>query len=203
MNTNEQVKQKAAGSVVGNFFKVNDGLVQVIGYNGNKRVQVRFESGYETTTTMTNIKTGEVKDRFKPTISGVGYVGNPKTKGEERRKLYLVWRNMILRVTDAVKFPDYKDVTVCDRWLCFENFVDDVKNLVGYERFMQEKYIALDKDIRCPIGSPKQYSPERCMWITQAENTIQMTKEREQRRAQRRPSLIPQRVQVQIDEIAW
>jgi len=66
--SNETAKQERALSLVGAVFEVNDGLLQVIQYEGNKRVYVRFvQSGYTTWTTMMNIKAKQVKDKFMHT----------------------------------------------------------------------------------------------------------------------------------------
>ncbi len=197
--SNENIKQKRAQSLVGAFFEVNDGQLELIQYNGNKRVLVRFvESGYTGFTTMMNIKAGEVKDRLKPTVCGVGYVGDGcPVKGEERRKLYLVWRNMLIRLTDRIKFPTYANVEICPSWYCFSNFANDVITLPGYERFMSERDISLDKDILS--GERKRYSRETCQWISKADNTIQMVKDREQAKRNK----LMNKVQFDIAGISW
>lgn len=184
--SNEQIKQERAQSLVGAFFEVNDGLIEVIQYDGNKRVYVRFvESGYTTFTTMVNIKAKQVKDKFKPTVCGVGYTGEGcPVKGEERKKLYLVWRNMLIRLTDRNKFSTYANVEICPSWYCFSNFANDVITLPGYERFMVEANVSLDKDILS--GERKRYSRETCQWISKADNTRIMVEEREQRRKQKK-----------------
>ena len=70
--SNEQIKNERAKQHQGALFEVNDGLIEIIQYNGNKRVLVRFvESGYTTWTTMMNIKAKQVKDKFKPSVCGV------------------------------------------------------------------------------------------------------------------------------------
>lgn len=181
--SNEQIKNERAKQHQGALFEVNDGLIEIILYNGNKRVMVRFvESGYTTWTTMINIKNKQVKDRFKPTVCGVGYVGDGcLVKGEERRKLYMVWRNMLIRLTDKINFPTYATVQIDPSWYCFSNFANDVITLPGYQYFMSQKDLSLDKDTRNP-ASPKNYCKENCQWISKAENTMYMVKEREQRK---------------------
>jgi len=177
--SNEDIKRNRAESLVGAFFEVNDGLIEVIQYNSNKRVLVRFcESGYTTFCTMINIRAKQVKDKFKKTVCGVGYIGDGCTvKGDERAKLYHVWRNMLVRLTDRVKFPTYATVELDPSWYCFSNFANDVIKLPGYERFMTEKEISLDKDILS--GERKRYSPETCQWISKGDNTRIMVQERE------------------------
>ena len=65
------------------------------------------------------------------------------------------------------KFYASKGVTVCDRWLCFEYFLEDVVTLDGYDSELINKghAIELDKDILCDKLniSPKIYSKETCV----------------------------------------
>ena len=66
--------------------------------------------------------------------------------------------------------PSYKDCEVCDRWLTFSNFVEDVKQLEGYQAWLNNiGQYSLDKDIK--LGRCKIYSPEHCSFVTKQENT--------------------------------
>ncbi len=180
--SNEIIKQERALSLTGAIYQVNDGLLQVIQYESNKRVYVRFvQSGYTTWTTMMNIKAKQVKDKFKPTVCGIGYTGDGcSVQGAERKKLYHVWRNMLVRLNDPVKFPTYVNVELDPSWRCFSNFANDVIQLPGYEHFMTERDVSLDKDSLS--GERKRYSRETTCWVSKAENTRIMVEEREQKR---------------------
>lgn len=113
---------------------------------------------------------GVVKDKFKPSVCGVGYIGecNETNKVQE----YNLWKGIIQRCYN-IKRKDYKlyglkGVTVCERWKCFANFLEDIKNIEGYdeEKFLN-KQLDLDKDIKqqdIPINK-KVYSPETCVFI--------------------------------------
>ena len=93
---NNKIKQERAQQLVGALYEVNDGLIEVIDYNGNKRALVCFVvSDYSTVTRMVNIRNHQVKDQFKPTLYSVGYVvEGVVVKSKERRNLCMVCRNM-------------------------------------------------------------------------------------------------------------
>ena len=63
-------------------------------------------------------------------------------------------------------------VTVDKRWWCFDTFLNDIKELPGYNEdlFFQRK-IQLDKD-KLQIDTPKEnriYSKETCCWLSREE----------------------------------
>src|SRR6185312_5628265 len=65
-------------------------------------------------------------------------------------------------------------VVVCDRWLCFEYFLNDLPLLSGYnEEKIKSGELDLDKDTK---GNRKQYCPESCVLISPLENTEEMNK---------------------------
>ena len=95
----------------------------------------------------------------------VGYVDS-----KQKRKLvwtcpyYQTWRNMIKRcysVKLQERNPTYIGCTVSDEWLTFTNF----KNWMMTQDW-QDKH--LDKDIL--FEGNKVYSPETCVFVTQAVN---------------------------------
>lgn len=75
------------------------------------------------------------------------------------------------------QFPSYKDVTVCERWHCFQNFCEDIKNLHGYDNWINNSGYELDKDTLCEKMNikPKIYSPETCMFISKNNNVSEST----------------------------
>lgn len=111
-----------------------------------------------------------------PTVCGVAYNDMPKgwaATSEENTRIYQVWASMIKRCysdKSLAHSPSYKDCTVCDRWLVFSNFVEDVKQLEGYQEWLNNKgQYSLDKDIK--LGRCKTYSPEHCCFVEKKENT--------------------------------
>lgn len=122
--------------------------------------------------TLNNICKGSVRDRFAPSVFGVGYLGNAKKS--ENKHAYNIWTSMLERCyrSESNNYLWYgsKGVKVCDAWLCFETFVNDLPNLPGYdEKLFKEGQIKLDKDIRSEEDL-RIYSPETCQFVTHAEN---------------------------------
>ena len=98
-------------------------------------------------------------------------IGNTTTtiKGKDK-KSYQCWSNMLKRCYNKNvhnKQPTYKDCSVCNEWLCYENFekwYDENYYKVGEER------MCLDKDIL--VKGNKVYSPETCIFAPQRINTL-------------------------------
>jgi len=77
----------------------------------------------------------------------------------------------------SYKNPAYKNVTVCDRWHCFQNFCEDVLLLQGYNKWKEGIGYELDKDTLCEKMNiiPKIYSPETCIFISRKDNLSEST----------------------------
>lgn len=162
-------KEERAKELIGTLHQSKDGELEVIGYEGNTRVLVRFtQTGYETLTTMNAINRGLVHDRYKPNVFGVGYIDDKfPIETEIRKKAYNVWHAMIKRCSD----PDnhnYADVTIDPRWHSFKNFCEDIQELEGYEHWVNERGYALDKDIK--VRGNRTYAKQFCKFVTLAEN---------------------------------
>ena len=95
------VRQQNEELYLNKSFKTkNYGCVKIIEYTNYKNVTVVFEdTGYACTVRLEHILKGDVRDRTKPTILGVGYLGEASTVGVEgnHTKEYKLWRGVLER----------------------------------------------------------------------------------------------------------
>lgn len=158
---------------VGSAHKTKEfGVVQVIEYVNAFKVLVRFiDTGYELWALAGNIRKGEVKDKLKPVVYGVGFMGdgiNSSTIKGKPNKAYKVWQSMLQRCYDPgfhSRRPTYIGCSVCSEWHDFQNFANWFELNYPCDGMSYQ----LDKDI-IKEGN-KVYSPETCKFVTIKENT--------------------------------
>lgn len=106
-----------------------------------------------------------------------GYKVNDMPKGwmnisDLNMKIYYLWKAMIMRSTEKywVKHPTYTGTTVDDRWRMLSNFVNDIKELEGYDDWVisSNRQMMLDKDTI--FEGNKHYSKNTCRFITYTES---------------------------------
>jgi thymidylate synthase len=113
-------------------------------------------------------KKPNLKQGIKPTYLGVG-----NGEGKTSNPLGKTWEGMMARCYDknSTSYSNYggRGVSVCDSWLQFKSFADDVILLPGWDdKISSEQRWVLDKDRR---GDGFLYSPATCMWVTDETNT--------------------------------
>ena len=140
--------------------------------NENTRSYSKCESGYP----------------YHKSVCGVGCLGlmsdgtRPRTKiNGKRTREYEVWKSMLNRCYSEKSLkrnPTYKDCYVCDRWLCFANFLEDLPLIEGYElwRDNPNQRISLDKDLKQQGIKNKVYSLETCCFISSSDNNKERNK---------------------------
>lgn len=110
-------------------------------------------------------------------VWGVGIYTDGKYKrsinGKDTRE-YISWRNMLMRAYSEKyhkNYPTYIETIVCDRWLNFQNFAEDINNMIGYNEVdFNGKSFALEKDM---FGrGNKSYSKETCVFVPEAINNF-------------------------------
>lgn len=167
----------------------NYGKFVPIEYVGGEddRIKIKFiNTGYITTVTSNALVHGKVKDKYLPTIAGIGYIGDfeGKISYPENIMFYKVWNDMLHRCYNKndKDFPLYGllGISVDPRWFSFKNFFDDVKLLPNYNKKIKyPNQYQLDKDY-LQLNIPKQnriYSRYTCMWISKHDNCMIMTRE--------------------------
>ncbi len=78
----------------------SSGDFKILKYNDSGNVEIQFlKTGFETTAKFTAIRSGNVKDRYQPSVYGVGVLGAkyPSKVNGVLTKEYELWRNMLGR----------------------------------------------------------------------------------------------------------
>lgn len=93
-------------------------------------------------------------------------------QSELNMRIYHTWKSMIARTTKKFwdKYPTYIGTTVDDKWRFLSNFVNDIKELDGYNEWVNSagEMMMLDKDTI--IDGNKHYSKNTCRFITHTES---------------------------------
>jgi len=151
----------------------NYGNLVIVNYSSKRFIEVEFlDTGYRCSTEAVQIRRGGVKDKMKPTVFGVGYIGGdkytPKSNGTIT-KAYAVWQAMIRRCYSKVCLenqPTYKGCTVRADWHNFQIFAEWFYNNYKDDGVSYD----LDKDIK--IDGNKEYSSDSCMLVEEKYNII-------------------------------
>lgn len=158
---------------VGKVFKsLNSGDFKIIKYNNSKNVEIQFlKTGFETSATLGNIRNGEVKDPYLPSVHGVGVLGTKYPISEYGRdtKEYVLWNNMLMRCysdTYQKKQPTYKDCEVSENFKFYEYFYEWCNKQIG---FGNEGW-QLDKDLL--VKGNKVYNEYSCVFIPKEINSL-------------------------------
>ena len=144
--------------------------------NSKKKALVLFpETGYMYWPLLYEAKKGCVKDIFKPSIYGVGYIANAHKK--DNKVLYNRWISMLSRCYNsqdpAYKFYGAKGYYVDYRWHSFENYLNDICYLPGYNEMIKNpSEYELDKDILQSNIENKVYSSSTCIWVKKNYNNF-------------------------------
>lgn len=93
-------------------------------------------------------------------------------QSELNMRIYDMWKAMINRTTEKYwsKCPTYTGTTVDDKWRILSNFVNDIKELDGYSKWVNAsgEIMMLDKDTI--IKGNKHYSKNTCRFISHTES---------------------------------
>ena len=138
-------------------------VMKIVEYNNYNDIIIQFEDEhkYRVHAQYKDFKKGKCKNPFFASVFGYGYLGTdkegnvPKTTELKEGKWcitweYNKWQGMLRRCFDnklKEKEPTYKDVTCCERWLCFANFLEDFEILKQEYNWDDDIKLNLDKDI--------------------------------------------------------
>ena len=142
------------------------------GKTGNYLYEIEFDEingvKYKKYVRKEYILNGKIINPFYPSLYGVGYLGDASYV--DHKYEYNKWHHMISRCYNP-KDKKYKNygalgVYVCDRWKCFEYFLEDFKKIEGYKIGELQ---SIDKDIKAK-SNHKYYSLETCSLISVSQN---------------------------------
>lgn len=158
----------------GSLHKTNSsGVIKVIECINSYEIRVVFiDTGNEVIASAGNIRKGSVKDRMRPSVYGVGFIGDGNfraAKNGNRCEEYVAWSNMMTRCySDSyqAKIPAYKGCTVCKEWHNYQNFAE----WASIRKSLSGSGWQVDKDLLVPGN--KEYSPDSCVIIPQWLNTF-------------------------------
>lgn len=161
--------------LLGREFPTNrSGNCIVVDYRGFDEVVVKFyEPEFYVTCSLGHLRNGQVTNPLFPSMYGVGCIGVGKYSSKDKR-LFSLWSNMLQRSsykTYHKSNPTYKDATLCDEWLNFQNFAEwcDTQKTQSVIDNTVELY-ELDKDIL--VRGNKLYSPDTCCFVPKEINSL-------------------------------
>jgi len=151
----------------------NYGDFKVLEINNMRDILIEFtDTGFKKKTWKQHIVTGNVKDLLKPSVLGVGCIGEGGYKlhtgsTRKRTEVYRKWLKITYRCycpTDtSYKWYGGKGVTVSEEWLNFQNFAK------WYEDNYREGF-EIDKDLLSKDS--KLYSKDTCVFIPRSINSF-------------------------------
>lgn len=161
-------------------------VMKIVEYNSTLDIVVEFqdEHKYRTHTNYQAFKKGECKNPFFASVFRHGYLGIDKESNvpkisefKDGKSVitweYRKWQKMLQRCFDSKykeKHQTYKDVTCCNRWLCYADFLEDFEILKQEYNWDENEKLNLDKDIL--HKNNKIYSLENCILVPDYVNNL-------------------------------
>ncbi len=113
-----------------------------------------------------NILSGNLRKKGHTTSCGCYKIKNQTHHSMHKTRFYNIWRQMKSRCLSKCN-DNYKDyggrgITVCDRWLEFINFKEDMyESYLLHVKLYGEKDTSIDRE-----NNNKGYSKDNCRWAT-------------------------------------
>ena len=150
----------------------SSGDFKILKCNDSANVEIQFlKTGYEMVTQLGNIRSGEIRDRYSPSVYGIGIIGAkyPVTINNVLTKEYVLWVHMLQRCySDSFKKkrPTYEGCEVSDNFKSYEYFYEWCQNQIGFGIQSFE----LDKDLL--VKGNKVYSEDTSIFIPTEINSL-------------------------------
>lgn len=150
----------------------------VIKYEHARKITIEFQDdyGYQLVAAAYEIKNGQVKNPYAPSVCGVGYIGVGRFKVTENKRMsveYGMWKSMIRRCYDDAfkkRTPSYLDCFVHSDWHNFQVFAEWLNS-----KDYSHKNYHLDKDLL--VAKNKVYSSDTCVLIPARLNSLLLRSE--------------------------
>ena len=159
----------------------SSGDFKIVKYNNARNVEIKFlKTGFEMTVELGSIRNGEVKDRYLPSVYGVGIIGakyQPTINGVNTKE-YDLWCSMIQRCysnTYKKKQPTYEGCEVSDNFKYYEYFYEWCHSQIGFGNDGNGNPFHLDKDLL--IKGNKVYSEDSCVFLPREINQLLVKRE--------------------------
>ena len=151
--------------------------MRIVSYNNSTDIIIEFQDNFKThiKTRSDKFRNGNIKNPYHPSLYGVGIVGNKhlaSINGKDTKE-YKAWSHILERCFSEKyrnKQPTYRDVSVCEEWLLFENFYKWIHSQSNFDAWYNGVRWGLDKDIL--VKGSKLYSPETCCLVPQNVNNL-------------------------------
>lgn len=126
------------------------------------------EYRYENWFRKNKVDYGQFRNPYEKSFFNIGMLG---VKYNSKHFLFKRWIGMISRCYNSshksYSFYGGDGVKVCNEWMLFENYVDDVVTISGYE---YDRVITGDLELDKDTFGGKLYSKETCLWISSSDN---------------------------------
>ena len=167
---------KIKDNLLGKEFKTKKcGKCFIIDYkNYNDVLVIFYEPFCIVKCNLGSLQKGHVSNPMFPAILGKGYIGVGKYNSKNCGRIYSLWLGVLRRCLSD-RHLSYKDITVCDEWLCFQNFASWCESQSFYNaKDVKGKSYHLDKDIL--VKGNKVYSPNTCRFVPSNINNLILSK---------------------------
>lgn len=157
---------------VGDRFKTNQGFeVVVTDYVDGYNITAKFEQPreYEFKTYLSSLKTGGIKNKYHPSIYGVGFMGVGQYGSKKDKQAHSHFTSMFERCYDMVAMEKRQTYVGCEVREDWHDFQDFAKWCYEQKGFNEHKW-QLDKDIL--VRGNKIYAPENCCFVPSDINAL-------------------------------
>ena len=166
---------KRGNELLGREYITNNyGKCFIIGYKNARNVLICFYEPFCIVKCyLSNLKIGNVFNPMCPSFYKKGYMGVGKYSSKDK-EVFSLWYSMLDRAYSDkyhINQPTYKDVTVGEEWLNFQNFATWCESQEFFNaKDSKGRRYEIDKDLL--IKDNRIYSPKACCFIPREVNNL-------------------------------